>query len=364
MIAGTAANRTRRLGVAASVLLAHVLLVWLALLARTGRDAEATLPVFVTTMFELPRAQGPWPAEPQTQDRPRLQEFAPALPDVPVEPPDIEVPEVEPAQTPLVAEVPAPASAPVPAQSDAGLGAEAGDSSGQSGNGNGLVLLQRVLPVYPVAAARRGERGITQVILHVTRSGRVDQVKVERSSGSSLLDAAALEAFRKWRFQPLPEASKDGRWLRTTQRFILYQFMYSRLDAQAMQYVYGENLKPKSGTAEEETPGAREALLRFIAQVRDQTLDVRGGATEKDLAELRANLGKWGATKSVGFSGMVGSGRWLRQGIRPDLDRDGRRDVEVSWNSFEVRHENATCEWLTAVDREGQIWVARAGQTS
>lgn len=354
MIGGAASSRTRRRAVAAGVLLVHALLLWIAISLQfeRARDNPAEQLQLVTTLFELSSAQGPL-ADPEPLDLPRLQDFPPQ--EMPIDQLQIDEPDVD-APDPAVIAAATAVGAPAPGPP------QAGNATAPSGGGDGLVLLQRALPAYPRAAARRGEQGTTQVILHVTQSGRVDQVKVEQSSGSALLDAAAVEAFRKWRFERLPDAAA-GRWLRTAQRFILYQFTYSRLDAEAMEFVYSENLKPKPGAGESATPGSMEALLRFIAQVRDPAFDARGAASGREVAALRANIAKWGGTKSVEFMGIVGSSPWLRHGVNPAL-RAGRDFVELSWNMFEVRHENATSQWLIAMDHDGQVWAARVGQTS
>lgn len=339
---------------ACGVLLAHALLLWVAITLHFDRTPEddATPPVAVITMFRLPEVRGPLP-DPARLDRPRLQELQ--YSQITLDPPEVPLPE-DVASEPVTVETTVVADTP-------GAGSQQpGASFGQSGSGDGLVLLQRSVPAYPRAAERRAEQGITQVILHVTQSGHVDQVRVERSSGSALLDAAAVKAFRKWRFARLPDAP-EGRWLRTAQRFILYQFTYSRLDAREMEFVYGENLKPKPGTGETMTPGSQDALLRFMAQLRDPAFDPRGAVSGKDLLALRANFGKWGATKSVQFMGIVGSGPWLQHAVKPAAG-DGRDNVELSWNMFEVHHENAVTQWLIAIDRDGQVWAARAGQTS
>ena len=55
---------------------------------------------------------------------------------------------------------------------------------------------------YPGAARARGEQGIAVVRMRMDRAGRVLSTVLERSSGSSRLDAAALETFH--RAQPLP----------------------------------------------------------------------------------------------------------------------------------------------------------------
>jgi TonB family protein len=201
------------------------------------------------------------------------------------------------------------------------------------------------------------------VILHVTQSGRVDDARLERSSGSRQLDRAALEAFRKWRFQELPAGSAPGgRWLRTEQRFILYQFMYSRLAVGAAESVYAEHLKPKPGTADEQTPASQGALLGFVARTRAGALTDPDAAERGRITQLRDALQAWGEVKAVRFIGVAGSNRWMSHEIRRDLARGAGRAVEVSWNMFEMRHEHGTSEWLIATDRDGEVWAARAGR--
>lgn len=57
-------------------------------------------------------------------------------------------------------------------------------------------------PSYPLAARRRGMEG--RVILHayVRENGQCAEVRLQQSSGYELLDAAALQAVRRWRFMP------------------------------------------------------------------------------------------------------------------------------------------------------------------
>lgn len=63
-------------------------------------------------------------------------------------------------------------------------------------------------PEYPEAAAMRGERGVVDVMIHVSPAGTVQSADVVRSSGHALLDRAAREAVLTWRFLP---AMKGGR---------------------------------------------------------------------------------------------------------------------------------------------------------
>jgi protein TonB len=356
---GDASDRTRRTMIGGGVLLAHAMLVLVMMLVRPDRDEEAAKPQFVTMMIDLSRQQpmGDVPTAPKTPAL-QLQKFAPQVQDIPVEHFEIE-PEVEPVKSPLLASTSPPASAPATGSANAGFSGEDAVSSGNSGRGDGLVLLQRVLPVYPPASLRRGEQGNTAVLIHVTESGRVDDVRVERSSGSRALDKAAVEAFYRWRFQQMPAGTAPGgKWIPMVQRFVVYAFKYSRLAPGAQEQAFEENLKPKPATVEEATAGGQEALMRFIAQVRDQTFDVPDTASRADFVQLRAALEKWGPIKTVWFTGITGSNRWVQHRVRPNTS--GIDSVEVSWNRFEVRHQNATSVWLIAMDRNGEVWAANA----
>lgn len=362
MLGDAASVRTRKAVVAGGVVLAHVLAICAVLFVRHSTAQDDTIAESFVTLPLDPSAErmmSSFSGEPKAPV-PQLQRLAPEVRDIPVEL-DIEMPETQPVESAMPAEI-SPASAPVVAQADAGQAGDAPDSSGLGGAGDGLVLLQRAMPGYPPEAQRRGEQGVTTVLMHITESGRVDDVKVEQGSGSTLLDKAAVDAFKKWRFQRLPPgAAPRGRWLRTAQRFVLYAFTYSRLDADALNSVYAEHLKPKPGTDIEATPGVQEALIRFMASVRDGTYDIPAGKLRTAFAELRATLAKWGMVKSIRFGGLAGSSRWTTHWSGP-LAGVPRQAVEVSWSMFEVHHQNAVSEWLIAVGHDGTVWAVRAGQ--
>jgi periplasmic protein TonB len=69
------------------------------------------------------------------------------------------------------------------------------------GNIKAPKMLRRVAPVYPVLAKSAHVTGIVIVEAQVDERGSVREVRVLR--GSPLLDEAALEAVRQWRYQPL-----------------------------------------------------------------------------------------------------------------------------------------------------------------
>jgi TonB family protein len=57
-------------------------------------------------------------------------------------------------------------------------------------------------PTYPSEAQQDSWGGEGLFELHVDTSGRVQFVKVSKSTGHSILDRAATEALRAWRFHP------------------------------------------------------------------------------------------------------------------------------------------------------------------
>jgi periplasmic protein TonB len=57
-------------------------------------------------------------------------------------------------------------------------------------------------PPYPHASVRSAEEGTVHVRLQIGADGKIAAVQVERSSGFSRLDEAALRAVRSWRFAP------------------------------------------------------------------------------------------------------------------------------------------------------------------
>ena len=57
-------------------------------------------------------------------------------------------------------------------------------------------------PAYPLASRRLNESGVSRLHVLVGSDGRVQQIELERSSGFSRLDGAAMSAVRDWKFAP------------------------------------------------------------------------------------------------------------------------------------------------------------------
>lgn len=57
-------------------------------------------------------------------------------------------------------------------------------------------------PVYPLSARRRGVQGVVLLQVNVSDEGAVTGIHIMRSSGFRILDIAALNSVKRWRFMP------------------------------------------------------------------------------------------------------------------------------------------------------------------
>jgi protein TonB len=69
-------------------------------------------------------------------------------------------------------------------------------------------LKRKIKPVYPEAARRSLEQGISIYEAIVTSTGCIRELRLVKSSSSLLLDVAAMQAVSRWRYEP---ATLDGR---------------------------------------------------------------------------------------------------------------------------------------------------------
>ena len=94
-----------------------------------------------------------------------------------------------------------------------GTGSGAGSGRGSTGAGTGSGSARpiggyQVKPHYPESARRRGIEGTTLLKMRITAQGQVEDVQVECSAGHHDLDQSALEAVRRWRFEPARRGSE------------------------------------------------------------------------------------------------------------------------------------------------------------
>jgi protein TonB len=105
------------------------------------------------------------------------------------------------APAPAVVAVPPPALSP-PALSPPALSPPALSPPALSPPDFRAAYLRNPPPGYPAAARRNGEEGTVMLRVLVSAEGAPREVALERSSGSSLLDATALATVKTWRFSP------------------------------------------------------------------------------------------------------------------------------------------------------------------
>lgn len=146
---------------------------------------------------KVPPPIRPAPARPQPAPVP-LPVAAPAAPVV--EPPPVQVVAVPPAPEPAqpVSTPPPPTPAPAP---PAPAVVEAPRFN--------AAYLNNPPPPYPPAARRRGMEGQVIVRAEVQSDGTCSRAELKQGSGHGLLDQAALEAVKKWRFVPARKGNQS-----------------------------------------------------------------------------------------------------------------------------------------------------------
>lgn len=145
--------------------------------------------------------------EPQTPPAPPPE---PPKPVVKTAPPEVVVPkvEVEVAEPPPELAIEASTEVtpdPAPAQQSEAPPTPAAALSTNSGEMRNAVMADAngcAKPDYPVRAARNGETGTVTLALLVGADGKVQDSKVQASSGSRDLDRAAVNALSLCQFQP------------------------------------------------------------------------------------------------------------------------------------------------------------------
>ena len=64
-------------------------------------------------------------------------------------------------------------------------------------------------PVYPSSARRRGMQGMVLLQVNVSDEGAVTGIHIMRSSGFRVLDVAALNSVKRWRFMPARQGDSN-----------------------------------------------------------------------------------------------------------------------------------------------------------
>jgi protein TonB len=200
----------RRGSVVALVLAAHLL----GLLVFTGQGARASVPspemsVALLSAPEIqPGEQAPAPAlesQQLTGNKPEFRREPPAT--------SAALTAAESVANPPAAEAPV-AAAPV-AQTAESVVADVEPDYQAS-------YLRNPSPVYPLAARRMALQGRVVLNVEVLAEGRCGQISVRQSSGFEVLDRAALQTVKEWRFVPATHAGLAvTRWFQVPVNFRL-----------------------------------------------------------------------------------------------------------------------------------------------
>lgn len=190
-------SRFSRSGPAILVVALHILLIY-GLTVSLG-IVQAPAIIKPSNVVFVPEAVEEQKSEPVDIPKPEIAE-----PELTVPTPEV-MPDLPPVDTAPVAQVTPP---------DA--------SSAPIGSLQELKAKSRVEPVYPAASRRAGEEGSVMLRVFVDAGGRPQQVLVDRSSGHTRLDDAAVNAVKRWRFQPASAGSGPiGSWSRVAITFRL-----------------------------------------------------------------------------------------------------------------------------------------------
>jgi protein TonB len=185
-------HQKRRAGVLAALIALHALaiagLMNMGIVPRIQPAPERALEVLLISPAS-PATPLPVPATSL-----RIDTHAPTLPEIPL--PVVALPADPPASTAITAALPSPAPPPPAQAAPQSLHADTPISVDE------LEYLIREPPRYPVAARRARAEGTVYLRLLIDPQGIPQNVQVHRSCGHPMLDTAALDAARKFRFKP------------------------------------------------------------------------------------------------------------------------------------------------------------------
>ncbi|WP_081081938.1 energy transducer TonB [Pseudomonas amygdali] len=178
--------------IAASVLI-HGVIWWYMQTAQPDLPEVAPQVPEMTIELTSPTPPAPEPPPPKPVEKPKVEKPKPVKKVEPVKKPTPPAPTPAAAPSPPAPPAPAPAP-PAPAAPPAPVKESAAVS--------GLASLGNPPPEYPGLALRRSWEGHVILRIKVLPNGRAGAVEVTKSSGKPVLDEAAVEAVRNWKFIP------------------------------------------------------------------------------------------------------------------------------------------------------------------
>jgi periplasmic protein TonB len=168
----------------------------LAVTPRLAGDTQPAVDVIEVVLVEElpePEPEPELPPEPEPEPEVEMEELPPEV-----------IPEPEPVSTPQPTPqaTPRPVSTPRPQAAKPRPPAPAPKTTANRVVKAKPDVSRNPPPRYPESARRAKQEGRVMVRASVSAEGRVQSVRIQRSSGHAVLDRAALDAVRKWRFVP------------------------------------------------------------------------------------------------------------------------------------------------------------------
>lgn len=233
---------------------------------------------------------------------------------------------------------------------------------GQVGAPWALTIAHYVAPAYPRAAVRWRFHGSVVMALLVNAHWGVGRVKILHSSGSALLDRAAVHAARRWRFVPLRGLARHRQiWgvvqivfappqrLLGVSVIIMPYVAIAREVAAEIAKNRGRHLRAPRAQA------AVRKLLRKVVAAFPRKPAGQGNAGQHTPGEsIEAELAALGPLQSITFLGFLSHGARHDSsgmyGTERALQRAGAR-----WQAYAIKQKGGSSVWLVASGAGGKI---------
>lgn len=109
---------------------------------------------------------------------------------------------------------------------------------------------------YPLEAEEMGIEGLTNITMEITKQGDVDQARVVKSSGSEILDNAALDYVKKLKYDPAREEGKPVNiWMSLVIDFTLKKTPFDPVE-------YADNIHELYNALQKETADSLSMKMR------------------------------------------------------------------------------------------------------
>jgi TonB family protein len=212
-------------------------------------------------------------------------------------------------------------------------------------------------PFYKLGWGRTEMEGAVRLAFAISSTGGVDEVEVQRSSGSAKLDAAAVQAAKIWRFAPAVSQGRPIESKATVElTFNFFEYRVSAIDEETIS-------KARRRGAVRLGPLDGDARIRtLVKQIRSGTTDeLTAPAYVDGRPSWPAAMRDWGPVSSVQYLGPIGTPEWRRYAIKSKARVVRRAEaVDIRWEQYRVVHGGDEALWEVGIDRTGAVWALKA----